>query len=789
MGRERSGPGDRRGLSEITGLVLLFGLVIVGAVIVVMTGTAIQDGVTEQSRVDSATQSLQEVDAELTSLTRDSNPQTISLTPAEREGENVRVVRGDEMTITIEADGTVCEATVALDAIHHTGAAENTVIVYQAGGVWRHSGDGSVMVSPPGVSYREGTLEFSLVKLASDLDGTSGFQAERVDDASRQRSQAIQEQLFADDACTRPDKVTIEVDSEYGDAWYDYFAQEMPDAAPISTVGGNVTVELDESLLARAADDARNEVVDFTDSSEPGTVHGDGVSVDKGAGNAYDARLQYVTARLGHDEVDTDIIWQNETKTKQVQKTLPVDQIENIVENDTVTVNRTYWDNETVERDETVIEGAPLDVEFVIDESTSMDQPCGLFSSSDCTTRIEYAVQATEGFLGEMPDNKARAGLVGYTWNNLFGDKTKQYQSLTDNYDAINGSLGSLSAGGSTPIDRGLEVALDDLDANSNDNHDRVVVLLSDGGDNRGDDPIVQAERAADMNVTVHTIGVGDDDEDLMQDIADETGGDYYHVSNAANLEDVFESIIRDKTTTEETESSLESEWVTVPVDEVDEITRRDEVEVRYTVETEIPKQVTTYDRDVVKQPVTLEYKKDDTPSWQTAFSSGSGLDAAVNYFELGYRSGDYQSSEAMDLEDGDRVRFDAKELSCGSEVNTSATLTDSGDTYYIHRCDSAGPASSFDSLTVYNDNEPVPTASPGEPWWQSAVASRLPAEYTSAGQFDLASNEVVVVAETVEDGATNYAVMVYEVGKSDEVRTDWVVDLTINVIDVEATN
>lgn len=783
MDGERSGPEGRRGLSEITGLVLLFGLVIVGAVIVVMTGTAIQDGVTEQSRVDSATQSLQEVDAELTSLSRDSNPDVISLTPAERQGETVRVVRGDAMRITIDADGVTCEATVPLDAIYHVGAAEDTVIVYQAGGVWRLSEDGSVMVSPPGVSYREGTLEFSLVALASDLNGTSGFQAERLDDASRQRTQAIEEALFEHDACTRPDKVKIEVDSEHGSVWEEYFRQEMPDAAPVSTTGGNVTVKLSDSLLARATDDARNDVVDFTDSSEPGTVHGDGVSVDKGAGNTYDAELQYVTARLGHEAVDTDLVWKNETVTKEVQRTIPVDEIEKIVKNDTVTVNRTYWDNETVERNETVIKGAPLDVEFVIDESTSMGDGCGLFSGPDCMTRLDYAVQATESFIGEMPDDKARAGLVGYSWNNLFGDKTKQYQSLTDDYPAINTSLGNLNAGGSTPIDRGLEVALDDLAAESNDNNDRVVVLLSDGYDNRGDDPIVQAERAADMNVTVHTIGVGDDDDELMKDIAAETGGDYHHVSDASNLEDVFESIIREETSKKETKENLESEWVTVPVDKVDEITRRDEVEVRYEVETEIPKRVTRHDRDVVRQPVTLEYNKNGG-AWQTAFRSGSGIDAAVNYVELGYRPGGYSSSESMQLADGDRVRFDAEALSCASEVNTSATLNDSGDTYHVHRCDGAAGAPSPGSVSVYHDGESIPSVDGG--WWQDSLATALPAEYKSGGQFDLASNEVVVVSEAASD--EGYAVMVYEVGKSNGVDTRWIVDLTVNVIDVEAT-
>ena len=95
----------------------------------------------------------------------------------------------------------------------------------------------------------------------------------------------------------------------------------------------------------------------------------------------------------------------------------------------------------------------------------------------------------------------------------------------------------------------------------------KVVILLTDGQNNRGEiDPSTAADVAASMNVRVYTIGVGakgtapyvrDDpflgrrtqqipveiDEDMLQSVAEKTGGQYFRATNKIALRSIYEEI------------------------------------------------------------------------------------------------------------------------------------------------------------------------------------------------------------------------------------------------------
>jgi Ca-activated chloride channel family protein len=93
----------------------------------------------------------------------------------------------------------------------------------------------------------------------------------------------------------------------------------------------------------------------------------------------------------------------------------------------------------------------------------------------------------------------------------------------------------------------------------------KVIILLTDGQNNRGDyDPLEAAELAKKWGIKVYTIGIGsgqafqtvqtplgtyrmptqdDLDEKLLEDIAEKTGGFYSRADDAAALRDVVERI------------------------------------------------------------------------------------------------------------------------------------------------------------------------------------------------------------------------------------------------------
>lgn len=96
----------------------------------------------------------------------------------------------------------------------------------------------------------------------------------------------------------------------------------------------------------------------------------------------------------------------------------------------------------------------------------------------------------------------------------------------------------------------------------------RIMILLTDGENNRGQiDPLTAARAAAAYGIKIYTIGVGTEgvapipvargllggyqyamlpvhiDEELLQDVADLSGGRYYRATNAAALDSIYHQI------------------------------------------------------------------------------------------------------------------------------------------------------------------------------------------------------------------------------------------------------
>lgn len=102
-----------------------------------------------------------------------------------------------------------------------------------------------------------------------------------------------------------------------------------------------------------------------------------------------------------------------------------------------------------------------------------------------------------------------------------------------------------------TAIGDGLATALNRLRAS--DAKSKVVVLLTDGMNNSGMVvPMDAAQIARDMGVKIYTIGVGDQsryygyqtiDEELMKNMAKETGGRYFRANDEQALKQIYDQI------------------------------------------------------------------------------------------------------------------------------------------------------------------------------------------------------------------------------------------------------
>jgi uncharacterized protein YegL len=121
--------------------------------------------------------------------------------------------------------------------------------------------------------------------------------------------------------------------------------------------------------------------------------------------------------------------------------------------------------------------------------------------------------------------------------------------SLDDiNKALLKSTIDSIVANGSTAIGDGINNAVSELNsARASPNGYKFIILLSDGQNNAGANPITAANNAADNNVKIYTIGFGSDaDTAMLQQIASITDANYYSANDKNVLEDVYALIAID---------------------------------------------------------------------------------------------------------------------------------------------------------------------------------------------------------------------------------------------------
>lgn len=158
-------------------------------------------------------------------------------------------------------------------------------------------------------------------------------------------------------------------------------------------------------------------------------------------------------------------------------------------------------------------------------------------------TRIEAARSAARSFLDDLP-SKFQVGIVS------FARRARILSRPTVDRVALGFALDSLETKPGTAIGDGIMSALDSRPEGRD--VPLVVVLLSDGDNTTGTDPLEAAERAAGMNVKVFTIAFGGDapgtgvpppDDGTLRQVAEATGASFFDAPTAADLHDVYKDL------------------------------------------------------------------------------------------------------------------------------------------------------------------------------------------------------------------------------------------------------
>ncbi len=202
---------------------------------------------------------------------------------------------------------------------------------------------------------------------------------------------------------------------------------------------------------------------------------------------------------------------------------------------------------------ERVVQSDGIDIMLVLDTSGSMeaeDYSLGGRSAS----RLRVAKEVIADFVEGRPDD--RIGLV------VFGEEAFTQVPLTLDHDALVDILRQVHLGvagrRATAVGDAMAVAgrrLKDLDAPS-----RVMILLTDGRNNAGAvPPLEAAEAARALGIKVYTVGIGsargrgglramltgggDLDESTLQAIARATDGRYFRADDTEALRAVYDTI------------------------------------------------------------------------------------------------------------------------------------------------------------------------------------------------------------------------------------------------------
>ena len=160
-------------------------------------------------------------------------------------------------------------------------------------------------------------------------------------------------------------------------------------------------------------------------------------------------------------------------------------------------------------------------------------------------TRWEAARSAARAFIERLPPG-TRIGIVTFSSNALL------IQAPTAERDEAIAALDRMpAANGATAIGDALALAGQQLPSHGR----RAVVLMTDGVNNRGVDPLEAANALAAHHVTIYTVGIGTNDsgllipgtaepaqldEDSLRAIAQSGGGAYARVSDARSLQDAL---------------------------------------------------------------------------------------------------------------------------------------------------------------------------------------------------------------------------------------------------------
>lgn len=212
------------------------------------------------------------------------------------------------------------------------------------------------------------------------------------------------------------------------------------------------------------------------------------------------------------------------------------------------------------------IEASGIDIMLTLDVSGSMEAMDFKLHGKP-SDRLEAVKEVLRKFVGERPNDKL--GLVAFAGRPyLVTPMTMDHEFLANRLKTV--KMGQVEDG--TAIGSAIASSLDHL--KSSKAKSKIIILVTDGVNNAGAvNPLTAAEAAKSLGIKIYTIGAGtrgeapmpvrdafggvhmsttmvEIDEEMMQEVAAFTGGQYFRATDTDSLENIYNSINKLETTT-----------------------------------------------------------------------------------------------------------------------------------------------------------------------------------------------------------------------------------------------
>jgi Mg-chelatase subunit ChlD len=155
----------------------------------------------------------------------------------------------------------------------------------------------------------------------------------------------------------------------------------------------------------------------------------------------------------------------------------------------------------------------------------------------------ELRLAVATDFLNRLNSTRDRASFVSWDVN------IDSSSGLTSDFPTLLNEIGNIDSRGGTNLDVGIDAGTRILDEVTDDQTNKTIILLSDGhgeymSPNEQRSPV---QDAVSKGYTIFTIGLNvesADDEDILREIANATGGEYFALDAEDDISNIVNSTL-----------------------------------------------------------------------------------------------------------------------------------------------------------------------------------------------------------------------------------------------------